>query len=266
MAFELFRQTIKDKTMGAVIVAVILFAYILMIATFYTQVASMGDMYAQILSNPSFKALIGDEALSVTTYGGFLGIEVLSYMGIVLGAYIAFLTASFVAGEVEQKTSDLLLSLPVSRENVIISRFLALIPLVALIMLAMLAAVYVGALYVNATVQIEWFAIAMLYMGVFVLAVAAASLFISSLMSDGRTAALISIGVLLAMYLIENIGSMVTGIDWLRALSLFHYLKLNTIAVSHVVNWTSLGVLVAVAIVFLALSVIAFKRRDINIS
>jgi len=72
--------------------------------------------------------------------------------------------------------------------------------------------------------------------------------------------------VLLAMYLIENIGSMVTGIDWLRALSLFHYLKLNTIAVSHVVNWTNLGVLIAVAIVFLALSVIAFKRRDINIS
>ncbi|HEY3422955.1 MAG TPA: ABC transporter permease subunit [Methanocellaceae archaeon] len=266
MAFELFKQAIKDKTMGAVIVAVILFAYILMIATFYTQVASMGDMYAQILSNPSFKALIGDEALSVTTYGGFLGIEVLSYMGIVLGAYIAFLTASFVAGEVEQKTSDLLLSLPVSRENVIISRFLALIPIVALIMLAMLAAIYVGALYVNATVQIEWFAIAMLYMGIFVLAVAAASLFISALMSDGRTAALISIGVLLAMYLIENIGSMVTGIDWLRALSLFHYLKLNTIAVSHVVNWTSLGVLVAFTIVFLVLSVIAFKRRDINIS
>jgi ABC-2 type transport system permease protein len=266
MAFELFKQAIKDKTMGAVILAVILFAYILMIASFYTQMASMGDMYAQIISNPTFKAFLGDEALAVTTYSGFLGIEVLSYMGIVIGAYIAFLTASFVAGEVEQKTSDMLLSLPVSRENVIISRFLALVPLVALVMLAMLAAVYAGALYVNAEVQVEWFALALLYMGVFVLAVGAASLFISALLSDGRKSALVSIGVLLAMYLIENIGSMVTGIDWLRALSLFHYLKLNTIAVSHVVNWTSLGVLVAVVVVFLVLSVVAFKRRDINVS
>lgn len=266
MAFEIFKQAIKDKTMGAVILAVVLFGYILMIASFYTQMAAMGDMYAQILSNPTFKAFLGDEALAVTTYGGFLGMEVLSYMGIVLGAYIAFLTASFVAGEVEQKTSDLLLSLPVSRENLIVSRFLALIPLVALVMLSMLAAVYAGARLVNAEVQIEWFALALLYMGIFVLAVGAGSLFISALMSDGRMSALITIGVLLAMYLIENIGSMVTGIDWLRALSLFHYLKLNTIAVSHVVNWTSLGVLIAVTVVFLALSVIAFKRRDINVS
>lgn len=266
MAFELFKQALKDKTTGALIVAVLLFVYIFFIATFYPQLQSLGDVYSQMMSNPAFKAFLGDDMFALTTFSGFMGIEVLSYMGIVIGAYVIFLTASFVAGEVEQKTSDLLLSLPISRENVIISRFLALIPLVVLIMLIMLAAVYAGAAYVNVDVQIEWFAIALAFMGVFVLAVAAASLFVSALMSDGRKSALISIGVLLAMYLVENIGSMVTGIDWLRALSLFHYLKLNSIAVSHVVNWNNMIVLLAVTIVFLVLALVAFMRRDINVS
>lgn len=266
MAFEILKQAVKDKFMGAVIAAALLFIYIFFLATFYPQMESMGDMYAQMMENPTFKALLGDDIFAMTTFGGFIGIEAFSYMGIVLGAYIAFLTASFIAGEVEQKTSDLLLSLPVSRVNVVISRFFALIPPVALITLAMLGAIYAGAWYINEEIQIEWFAIAMLFMGVFTLAVGAASLFLSALMSDGKRAALISIGVLLAMYLIENIGAMVTSIDWARRLTLFHYLKLNSIAVTHTVNWNNMAVLLAVTVVFLALAVIAFRRRDINVS
>lgn len=266
MAFEIFKQALKDKFTGALLASVLLFLYIFWIATFYPQMETMGDIYSQIMENPTFKAILGDEMFAMTTFSGFMGIEVFSYMGIVLGAYITFLTASFVAGEVEQKTSDLLLSLPVSRVNVIVSRFLALIPLVALIMLAMLAAIYAGARYINMDVQIEWFALAMLFMGVFTLAVGAASLFLSALMSDGKRAAFISIGVLLAMYLVENIGAMVTSIEWARQLTLFHYLKLNTIAVSHTVNWNNMAVLLAVTVVFLALAVIAFRHRDINVA
>jgi ABC-2 type transport system permease protein len=264
--FEVLKRAVKDKSTGALIAAALLFVYIFFLATFYPQMESMGDMYSQMMENPTFKALLGDDMFAMTTFSGFMGIEAFSYMGIVLGAYIAFLAASFVAGEIEQKTSDLLLSLPVSRVNVIVSRFLSMILPVALIMVAMLAAMYAGAWYINEDVQIEWFALAMLFMGVFTLAVGAASMFLSALMSDARKSALISVGVLLAMYLVESIGAMVTSIDWARRLSLFHYLKVNTIAVTHTVNWGNLAVLLAVMVVFLALAVIAFRQRDINVA
>lgn len=266
MALELFKQALKDRFMGALIVSVLLFLYIFWIATFYPQLSDMGDVYAQILQNPTFKAFLGDEMFALTTFSGFMGVEVFSYMGLVIGAYVAFMTASFVAGEIEQKTSDLLLSLPVSRVGVIVSRFMALIPIVAIIMLSMLAGIYAGARYIDESVQIEWYALAMLFLGAFTLAVGAASLFISALMSDGMRSALISIGILLAMYLVENIGAVVTGIDWARRLSLFHYLKLNTIAVSHTVNWNNMAVLLAVTAVFLILAAIAFRQRDITVT
>jgi ABC-2 type transport system permease protein len=266
MAFEVFKQAIKDKFTGVLMASVLLFAYIFVIATFYPQISSMGDMYNQMLQNPTFKAFLGDEVYALTTFGGFMGIEAFSYMGIVVGAYIIFIAASFASGEIEQKTSEMLLSLPVSRVNVIISRFLALIPLVILIMLGMVAGIYAGSVYIGEDVQIQWFALAMAFMGVFMLAVGAVSLLISALMSDGRRAAMLSIGLLLAMYLVENIGTMVTSIDWARNLSLFHYMKLNAIAVAHTVNWTSMAVLLAVTVVFLALAVIAFRQRDINVT
>jgi len=266
MVLEIFKRAVKDKLTGALIAAALLFVYVFFLATFYPQMESKTDVYAQMMENPTFKALLGDEMVAVTTFSGFMGIEAFSYMGIVLGAYIVFLTASFVAGEIEQKTSDLLLSLPVSRVNVILSRFMALILPVALIMLAMLVGLYAGAWYIGEKIEIGWFALAMLFMGVCTLTVGAASLVLSALMSDGKKSAFISVGILLAMYLVENIGSVVTSIDPIRGLSLFHYLKLNSIAVAHTVDWGNMAVLLAVMAVFLALAVVAFRQRDINVS
>lgn len=266
MAFEIFTRAIKDKWVGLTIATVLLFLYVFWIATFYPALKPNMQMYDDMLSNPTFKALLGDTVASMGTFSGYMTMEVFSYMGLVLGAYVIFMAASFVAGEIEQKSSELLLSLPLRRETIVLSRYVALLPAIAILVVAELAAIYLGGIYIGEDASIRWFAYAMLFMGVFLLAVSALALLISALMSDGRRAALVSLGVLLAMFLVENIGSMVTSIDWARKLSLFHYVKLSAIVLNHEVNWTNAGILVAVAIVCLALAVLVFRQRDINIT
>jgi ABC-2 type transport system permease protein len=266
MVFEIFRQTVKDKWFGAVIAALLIFIYIFWLASFYPSIKPMISGYDQLLQNPSMKAFLGDEAVSMTTFSGFITLEVFSYMGLVVGAFFIFMAASFAAGEIDQKSCELLLSLPVSRVNIILSRFVVILPFAAIIMAAELAAIYLGAAYIGEVVGIKWFAYGLLFMAVFTIAVGAMALFISSVMSDGRRAALISLGVLLAMFLVENIGSMVTSIDWARKLSLFHYAKLGTIVTTQTVDWANLGILLAVTVVFVVLAVIAFRQRDINVS
>jgi ABC-2 type transport system permease protein len=267
MTFEVFLRTMKDKYMGATILAVILFLYIFWIGSFFPTVKPMMDMYDQMLENPAFKALIGEIA-SMKTFGGFMSIEVFSYMGIVLGAYIAFLTASFAAGEIEQKSSELMLSLPVSRVHVLLSRFAALLPIIAAITVAMLLAIYLGALYIGESVDIVRFGYGMLFTAGFLLAVGSGSLLLSAIMSNGRNAAFASIGVLLAMFLLENLSSMIESIKPLRQLSLFHYAKVSDFIAnpSAQIAWSNLAILLVVAVVLLAIAVIAYKRRDINVT
>lgn len=266
MAFEILKQALKDKSVGVIIAAVLIFLYIFWLASFFPTIKPAMSNYDQLLSNPTMKAFLGDSVTSIGTFGGFISLEVFSYMGLVIGAIVIFIAASFAAGEIEQKSSELLLSLPVSRENIIISRFVALLPFTLIIVLAELAAIYLGGRYIGETVDIKWFAYAMVFMAAFTIAVGSLALFVSSIMSNGRTAALVSLGVLLAMFLVENIGSMVTSIDWARQLSLFHYAKMSAIVNNHDVSWLNAGILIAVAIVFLVLSVIAFKRRDVNVT
>lgn len=267
MAFEVFAQTIKDKYLGATIISILLFLYIFWVATFFPSVKPEMAMYDQLLQNPGFKVFIGD-LTSMSTFTGFIAAEVFSIIGILLGAYVAFLTASFVAGEIEQKSSELMLSLPASREKVLLSRFAVLLPITVAIVIAMLLAVVLGADYIGESIDLMRLADGMAFMAAFMLAVGGLSLFLSSLMSNGRNASFASIGVLLAMFLVENIGSEVTSIDWARNFSLFHYADISSIIAdtSVQVDWANCIILLVIAVVFLALATIAYKRRDINLN
>ena len=266
MAFEVFKQTIKDKYKGAILASALLFLYVFWMATFYPAMKDSMGMYDQMLENPTLKAFLGSEIAGMSSFTGFITIELFSYIGLIIGAYAAFLVASFIAGEIEQKSSELMLSLPVSRENIILSRFAVIVPIAVIVSVAMLLAVYAGAVFIGEPVEIIWFAYAMVFIGAFMLAVGSGALLLSALMSDGKKAAFSAIGILLAMFLVENIGSMITSIDWARKLSLYHYAKVTTIVLNHDVNWMNLGVLLAATVVFLVLAVIAFRRRDINVS
>jgi ABC-2 type transport system permease protein len=151
---------------------------------------------------------------------------------------------------------------------VLLSRFAAVLPIIAVLVVAMLLAIVAGASYVGESIDAARFAYGMVFTAAFLLAVGGGSLLLSAIMSNGRNAAFASIGVLLAMFLVENIGLMITSIDWARQLSLFHYAKVSGFIANPAaeIAWTNVGILLAAAVVFLVAAVIAYKRRDINVS
>jgi ABC-2 type transport system permease protein len=263
-ALELFLQGIREKGRGAIIATVILFFYVFWIGTMYPEVSKLSDAYSSLIENPAMKAFLGDAAVSLTSYGGFLGIEIFSYMGIVLGGYIAFMTASFIAGEIEQKTSEMLLSLPVKRETIVLSRYAVIIPVALLMSIGILGGAVAGAEYINEDIKLDTYVNAGIVLTVFVLATGSISLFISSMLSDSKQAALASLGLFILMYFTENIGSMVKSIEAIRSLCLFHYIHPSELLMSGTMNWNDLGVLVVVAVLFLGLAVLNFRRREIN--
>ena len=72
-----------------------------------------------------------------------MSMEAFGLTGLVICGYIGFLTASFLAGEIEMKTIDLLLAQPVTRVRLVVDRYVALIPTVILLVLAMIASVFI---------------------------------------------------------------------------------------------------------------------------
>jgi ABC-2 type transport system permease protein len=133
-------------------------------------------------------------------------------------------------------------------------------------MLAALAGTVLAVQAMNIETSIPWLAYAMAYMGVLTLAFGAMALFISAVLSDGRKVALVSLGIMVVMYFMETIGSVVDLLGPIRYLSLFHYAPYNAMLMTKTPSFVNLGVMVAVAVVFLALAIYVFRRRDINVA
>jgi ABC-2 type transport system permease protein len=70
----------------------------------------------------------------MASYVGFLNIEMYQiFWVLILGIIFGFLAASMISKEIEGKTFDLLMSNPISRKQIIIEKFMGLIPMVLII-------------------------------------------------------------------------------------------------------------------------------------
>lgn len=263
MTLAVLFQTLRDKARGTGLAMVLVLVFVVYMVAMFPEVQKMTGI-DELMNSPAFQALLG-KVPDFTSFDGFLTLELFTLSALVICGYIAFMAASFLAGEIEMKTIDLLLAQPVSRVRLVVDRYAALVPIVVLIVAAILAGLYVGTAYMGIAASIGWLAYAVAFAGVFMLAFGGISLLISAVLSDGRTAAIVSLGLLIVMYFMETVGQSVDKLGVVRSLSLFHYAPYGDIMVYHDLSLGDLGVLIAVAAVSVALAVYAFRRRDINV-
>ena len=263
MSLTIIIQTLKDHLKGVLILTVLMFVWMLYITAAFPSLA--GTDMSGLMNSSVIQAVYG-AGIDMNSFYGYMSTKAMLMFGLIFGGYIAWLAASFLAGEVEHKTIDLLMSLPVKRENLVLARYFSLVPVIVILVAAGLAGIYAGVKMENISTSFEWFSWAMLYIGLFGLAFGAMALFISALLSNGRQAAMISIGFMMVMYFMESIGSVVSSLDIIRKLSLFHYVNYAGILGNHQVSLADAGILIVVAAVFLALTVYVYGRREINVS
>jgi ABC-2 type transport system permease protein len=264
MTLAVLFQTLKDKVKGNVLAILLILVFVTYMVMMFPEVQKITGI-DEILKSPAFQMMLGKN-VDFTSFDGFLSLEMFGLTSLVICGYIGFMTASFLAGEIEMKTIDLLLAQPVTRVRLVIERYGALIPMIILLVLALLVGVFIGTKYMNIDASYQWLAYALAFMGLFMLAFGAISLFVSAVLNDGRTAAIASLGLLIVMYFMETIGQSVEKLEIIRSFSLFHYVQYSKILVFHDLSLGDLAVMLAVTILFIGLAVLAFRRKDINVT
>ncbi len=266
MSFKVFRQTLLDKWKSIGLVTALFFVFMAYYTALYPSTASMTTANInELLENPAIKVLLGSLQWD-NSFESYLSVKGLTFSGLIAAGFAAWLTAGFLSGEVDHKTIDLLLAQPIVRTRLVLTRYAALITTVVIMMAAMLIGTVIGVKAFNIETSIPWLAYTLGYMGTLTVAFGAIALFISALMSDGRRAALTSLGVMVLMYFMETVGSIVDLLGPIRYLSLFHYARYNEMLITRTLSPVDLGVMLAVAIVFVGLAVYVFKRRDIMVA
>jgi ABC-2 type transport system permease protein len=237
---------------------------VLMYASFWPSVRDNSGQFEGYLKNlpEALRNVIGE--LSLGTSVGYLQSELFSFLGPALTlVYAVGAGARSIAGEEEQHTLDLLVVAPIRRRRIVLEKFAAM----TLIALGLggslwLALVTIGRAFgLNVSQANE--AAAAIHLVLLGIAFGGIALFVGCWW--GRRALAIGITASLAVgtFLLDAFAPTVHGFEWMAKLTPFYYYG-ESLPLQNGVHPGHAAVLVAIAVLGLLASVVAFERRDLS--
>jgi ABC-2 type transport system permease protein len=217
----------------------------------------------------SLGALIGGAQLNPKTpfFAAYLALELYgSFFLLLFGGVLAYAAGASIARNIEDGTIDLTLARPVSRTQLYLEKWAAMLAGGAIIVATALATAWVSTLlFPNATLDWQWFLLATVDVAVLLFVVVGMGLLVSAVMSSGRTAGGVATLVVVFWYLCQTFGTAGDRLSFLKYLGPYYYAPSSQVITAE--QWTDpwkLLVPVAVGLLLGVAGLIAFQRRDIT--
>lgn len=263
MKLSIFFRSVKTHLRSSIAVGLGLVLMSLMFAGLYTDMVK--DLSALTNSIPKgFEAVIGDMAIA-SSPEGWLSIELfalflplsLSILGIIYGA-------NLIGREEESGSLELLLASSVSRSKIWLQKVLALAKLIAIPASLLFLGIVLGKYWFDFDVNLAHVAAACLA-GWLLGMVFGAITFSTQAISGRRGLALaVGSGVMAATYLANVIAKLVKDYKNLEYISPFYYYNNPGVLVNGP-KWSDMLILFCLALAFVLISILVFKRRDTGV-
>ena len=265
LSFKITIQMIKDNLKITLILTLLFMGMAAMYAGMYPQFKdAMSEMMESGLGE-SFNFFRGAEDMA--SYVGFLNIELYQiFWLLILAILIGFISSSLISKEIEAKTIDLLMANPVSRKQILVEKYLGIIPSILIINFATMATVMAITSAIGEELDFSYLFLTHLVSIPYFLAIAAIGLFISVIINEKMKASIIMIAIIVGMYIFETISLMIPDYKSMGLVSLTHYFDPSDTLMAGTIDGVGVVVLIVVILECLLVSMFVFERRDINVS
>ena len=274
MSLSIYRNVLTLARVGVVAWSVVLVLWALLVVWIYPSLENTGVNFEDYLdampdqlrasmgiAGEAESALIFDAG--AFTYVGFLNVEYISWLPLLLGIYAVVYCGGLISKEVERGTLDVVLSQPVERTTFLLSKLAGFLTLALAATAFSAIAVLLGALTIGEDANLGNVVAVHAVSYLLVAAIAGYSTLASCVTLDpGRSLAVA--GVLTALTYFANVlGSAVEAVGWVKYGSLFYYYDSLQVIADGAVNWTGVAVYVGVFAVTTLASLAVFRRKDL---
>ena len=202
--------------------------------------------------------------IDLSTPAGYLGVELMGFLGPALIAVYAITAGSAaIAGEEDRGGLEVTLSTPVSRAQLLAQRFIALVIGVAVLAVATGAAMWVFSAMLGMGLGLDQIASAAAALGIFGLFCGATALAVGA--ATGRPAVARGVAALTAVasYLINALAQITSALRALRPISPY-YLALGNEPLAHGLRIIGAVSVLAAAAAMVTAGGVLFSRRDLG--
>ena len=214
---------------------------------------------------PTYRALFtASGTIDLSTAGGYLGVELMGFMGPALIAVYAITAGSAaIAGEEDRGGLEVTLSAPVSRVQLFGQRFTALLTGIAALMLTTAAALWIFSAVLGMRLGLGAIASAAAALGIFGLFAGAVAIAVGAATGSPAAARGVAALVVVASYLINALAQVTSALRPARPISPY-YLVLGNDPMAHGLRLVGAGSVLAAVAAIAAAGGILFARRDLS--
>jgi ABC-2 type transport system permease protein len=177
-----------------------------------------------------------------------------------------FIAASSIAKEIEGKTIDLLLSNPISRKQIVLEKFIGLIPMSIIVNFLTMLVIMGITIALNESINYGNLVIVHLISILYFLAVISIGILLSAIIDDKMKSSIFLIGVLVGMFVLNSISLLSPDYEVLGYFSFLHYFDTYTVLKSGAIDGIGLLVFIAVTVLCLTSAMLYFEKRDIEVT
>jgi ABC-2 type transport system permease protein len=195
---------------------------------------------------------------------GFYAVNNVIYM-MVLGSIFAIVLGSNILLKEEYgKTADYLLTRPVTRAEVFLTKGAVIVLYIFILnLVTALAGLICLEIFKNGPFRLEAFLILSLYTLLLNLLFGMSGLFLSTLVRKPKPVTTFSIGLVLIMYFIFTLSKITESVSKLGYLSPFKYVNMDVINQSYRMEWWRIAYFTGISLVLIIFSYHLYKRKDI---
>jgi ABC-2 type transport system permease protein len=262
---EILLKSLRDQQRGLFWWFIGIVALMFVTVLLYPSIGAAPEM-EQLFEDlpPAVQVFIGDIA-DITSPEGYLNSQLFALVVPILFMIYGIAQGSgAIAGEESAGTMDLLLANPVPRTQVVIEKFGAMLAGGMVLALANVIGIGIGVVIVDMEIglgRVSEATLAALLVGYLFGALA---LMLGAATGKRGISIGISVGAGIVTYLLNGFALIVSWLEPYRYLSPFHYYMDND-PLTNGLNLIDSLVLTLVTVIFLAIAIITFQRRDVQV-
>lgn len=264
---NLYSKELKRNTKNLIIWTSIVIGFTILVMSIFPYMKNMGNEMSAMLDQlpvgltkamgihkQTFNSIIG-------LYNTYYGL----YIIILLSIYASSTATVIITKEQKDKTADFLLTKPISRKSIFLTKTLSLftLTLIAFLVQTLTALFFVSILGEE---QIDWSIFwAMHFHGlVLILFFTSVGLFLSMLLKARKSFMGMMVGIVFGSYFINTIAKVADPLTSLGFLSPFHYLDFEIHDPSYSINYLAISSILFLSVLMLFLSYKIYNVKDMT--
>lgn len=260
--FNLFRHEFTSRWTIILSWGIGLSLFASMYISVYPTMAEQMEGLAEI----QFYRIMG---FDLASFAGYIASIVIQVMPIILGVYVMEASTGTLAGEEASGTLELVVAMPLKRWQIVAMKAAALAVVLFLILVILGAGSAITLSLISQTTEVDatpgQLFTALLNAYPMLLAFLGIGLFLGAFLPSRRIAVAFMVMIYLGSYLLNSISNLADSLAFLKQFSLFAYVNTTVSVFTEGNPLGNVAVLLAVALIFFGLALLAFERRSITV-